>query len=161
VLTQADYTWYRLGEETGIAHTTLMRWAKSCEAGRRIRMRLEREIVDLVFAILNAATGGCYAPETFRFYWPLQSQGLSLPARADPATDVAVQDALRRMQKSVKIFRKSSEQYNEIGRIGRAPLNSIERVAWGMLWRTFCASAFIGDRTAHRNPPRGCDWYCA
>jgi hypothetical protein len=148
-----------LSEGTGLAHTTLMRWAWAGEEGRGVVLRYPRETVDIVFMRLNAAAQANYTPSQFGLRWPA-SGGAAKPASLGNArTDRLVLEAYSRMMARVVACRTPKEKYQAIAALGKRARSAVDRVAWGRAWRTVCASLFLGDRNAHLQPPRLCEWY--
>jgi len=82
-------------------------------------------------------------------------------SNAVPKLDAAVQSIVERMQRAVRKGGDERAQYAVLVRIGSGPLVELERIAWGRVWRAYCATAFSGNPHAHKTAPRGCEWYAA
>ena len=148
-----------LSEGTGLAHTTLMRWAWAGEEGRSVVLRYPRETVDIVFMRLNAAASANYTPAQFGLRWPASGVAAKPTSLGNARTDRLVLGAYSRMMERVAEAKTPKDKYLAIARLGRRARSAVDRVAWGRAWRTVCASLFLGDRNAHLQPPRGCEWY--
>lgn len=151
-------TFEDLSAASGIDHTTLGRWAKACQNGARLTVRVAIEQAGRVFDLINTRDKqrggeGLYGPRTFGFSWAGQVQQEALVA------DVSVQAQIEVINRRLQAAGTPKLQLEEFSAIGRGVRSGVERVAFDIAWRRFCAGCFPNMRDAHKTPPRGCDWY--
>lgn len=156
LVTNLGLTWSELQRETGIRHTTVMRWALANQEGRNVVLRVDHHRIATLFGILNdrAGTRGKYQPQHFGMRWPNSGQN------APVETMNAVEQSTYRLNMDLVVRRDVREQFERLRLIGKRARSGVEQVAWASAWRRFCQSNFPHTlESALKTPPRGVLWY--